>query len=141
MDWGKGILVTIIAFVSFILVLVTISIRQDDIHLVTENYYEEEIKYQEHIQREKATSSLGRDVLVWNSQSKVIHLDLPIGAEGSLHFFRPSDAQLDRKIPIKITELGGSEIPIDTLLPGYWRVQLTWTEHGVDYYQEKKIAL
>ncbi len=141
MDWGKGILVTIIAFVSFILVLVTISIRQDDIHLVTENYYEEEIKYQEHIQREKATASLGRDVLLLDSHAKVIRLDLPIGAEGSLHFFRPSDARLDRKIPIRITNLGGSEIPLGSLLPGYWRVQLNWTENGVNYYQEKKIAL
>ena len=141
MDWGKGILVTIIAFVIFILVLVTISIRQDDIHLVTENYYEEEIKYQEHIQREKATASLGRDVLLLDSHAKVIKLDLPIGAEGSLHFFRPSDARLDRKIPIIITNLGGSEIPLRSLLPGYWRVQLNWTENGVNYYQEKKIAL
>lgn len=141
MDWGKGILVTIIAFVGFILVLVVISIRQDDIHLVTENYYAEEIKYQEHIQREKATASLGRDVLLLDSHAKVIQLDLPIGAEGSLHFFRPSDARLDRKIPIRITNLGGSEIPLESLLPGYWRVQLTWTENGINYYQEKKIAL
>jgi hypothetical protein len=141
MDWGKGILVTIIAFVSFILVLVTISIRQDDIHLVTENYYEEEIKYQEHIQREKATASLGRDVLLLDSNALVIQLDLPLGAEGTLHFFRPSDARLDRKIPIKINNLEGSEIPIGSLLPGYWKVQLTWSENGVNYYQEKKIAL
>ncbi len=141
MDWGKGILVTIIAFVSFILVLVTISIRQDDIHLVTENYYEEEIKYQEHIQREKATASLGRDVLLLDSNALVIQLDLPLGAEGTLHFFRPSDARLDRKIPIKINNLEGSEIPIGSLLPGYWKVQLTWTENGLNYYQEKKIAL
>lgn len=141
MDWGKGILVTIIAFVSFILVLVIISIRQDDIHLVTENYYEEEIKYQEHIQREKATASLGRDVLLLDSNALVIQLDLPLGAEGTLHFFRPSDARLDRKIPIKINNLEGSEIPIGSLLPGYWKVQLTWSENGVNYYQEKKIAL
>jgi hypothetical protein len=141
MDWGKGILVTIIVFVSFILVLVTISVRQDDIHLVTENYYEEEMKYQEHIQREQATAELGRDVLVLDAQGKVMQLDLPIGAKGSLHFFRPSDAGLDLKIPIHITEAGGGEIPLGDLLPGYWRVKLTWTENGVNYYQEKKIEL
>ena len=141
MDWGKGILVTIIVFVSFILVLVTISVRQDDIHLVTENYYEEEMKYQEHIQREQATAELGRDVLVLDAQGKVMQLALPIGAKGSLHFFRPSDAGLDLKIPIHITEDGGGEIPVGDLLPGYWRVKLSWTENGVNYYQEKKITL
>ena len=49
MDWGKGILLTIIAFVAFIMTLVVISVKQDDIHLVTENYYEKEIKYQDQI--------------------------------------------------------------------------------------------
>ena len=54
MDWGKGILLTIIAFVGFIMTLVVISVRQDDIHLVAENYYEKEIKYQDQIEREKS---------------------------------------------------------------------------------------
>ncbi len=40
MDWGKGIVLTIIGFVALIMTMVVISVRMDGIELVTENYYE-----------------------------------------------------------------------------------------------------
>lgn len=141
MDWGKGILLTIIAFVGFILTLVVISVRQDDIHLVTENYYEKEIKYQEHIEREKSAAGLDREVLVFDSETKSMLLDLPVGAMGNLQLFRPSDARLDQEFPLDITEVGKTTVPLGKLKSGYWRVQLTWTENGVEFYEEKKISL
>jgi hypothetical protein len=141
MDWGKGILVTIIAFVSFMVTLVVISVKQDDIHLVAENYYEKEIKYQDQIDREKASVGLDREVLVYDAQRKSMILDLPVGAKGNLQLFRPSDARLDQEVNLNITDSGKTTIPLDKLKSGYWRVQLTWTEGGVDFYQEKKINL
>ncbi len=141
MDWGKGILLTIIAFVGFIMTLVVISVRQDDIHLVTENYYEKEIKYQDQIDRESASANLDREVLQFDAQSKSILLDLPVGAKGSLQLFRPSDARLDREFALEITDLGKTSVSLGQLKSGYWKVQLTWTEDGVEFYQEKKINL
>ncbi|GMQ29364.1 FixH family protein [Algoriphagus confluentis] len=141
MDWGKGILLTIFAFVAFIMVLVVISVKQDDIHLVTENYYEKEIKYQEQIEREKSASTLEREVLVYDGASQSMVLDLPVGAKGNLQLFRPSDARLDQELILEITEAGKTLVPLKNLKPGYWRVQLTWSEGGVDYYQEKKIHI
>lgn len=141
MDWGKGILLTIIAFVGFILTLVVISVRQDDIHLVTENYYEKEIKYQEHINRETSAAGLDREVLVYDSETKSMILDLPVGAKGSLQLFRPSDARLDQDLLLNILEEGKTTVPLEKLKSGYWKVQLTWTENGVDFYQEKKITI
>lgn len=141
MDWGKGILLTIIAFVGFILTLVIISVRQDDIHLVTENYYEKEIKYQDQIDRETSAAGLNREVLVFDSQAKTVVLDLPVGAKGNLQLFRPSDARLDQELSLDILEEGKTTVPLEKLKSGYWKVQLTWTENGVDFYQEKKISL
>jgi hypothetical protein len=141
MDWGKGILLTIVAFVGFIMTLVVISVQQDDIHLVTENYYEKEINYQQHIEREKSASTLDREVLLFDAQGKVMLLDLPQGAKGSLQLFRPSDARLDREFQLEITSEGKTKVPLEDLKAGYWRVQLTWTENGMDFYEEKKITL
>lgn len=141
MDWGKGILLTIIAFVAFIMTLVVISVRQDDIHLVAENYYEKEIKYQDQIDREVSASALGREVLVYDGQEKAMILDLPVGAKGSLQLFRPSDARLDKNLPVEITSEGKTKVSLQDLKSGYWRVQLTWTENGVDFYEEKKITI
>lgn len=141
MDWGKGILLTIIAFVGFIMTLVVISVRQDDIHLVTENYYEKEIKYQDQIEREKSAAGLDREVLAYDALTKTMVLDLPVGVKGNLQLFRPSDARLDQQLPIDILEEGKTSVPLEKLKSGYWRVQLTWTENGVDFYQEKKISI
>jgi hypothetical protein len=141
MDWGKGILLTIIAFVGFILTLVVISVRQDDIHLVTENYYEKELKYQDQIDRETSAAGLDREVLVFDAVSKSMVLDLPVGAKGDLKLFRPSDERLDQELSLDILEEGKTTVPLEKLKAGYWKVQLTWTENGVDFYQEKKISL
>lgn len=141
MDWGKGILLTIIAFVAFIMTLVVISVRQDDIHLVAENYYEKEIKYQDQIDREVSASALDREVLVYDGQEKAMILDLPVGAKGSLQLFRPSDARLDKNVPVEIITEGKTKVSLQDLKAGYWRVQLTWTENGVDFYEEKKITI
>lgn len=141
MDWGKGIILTIIGFVALIMTMVVISVRMDGIELVTENYYEEEIKYQDRIDESKSANDLDREVISFDAQSKVIELDLPNGTKGSLQLFRPSDSSLDQEIQLDVTHSGITQIPLKELKSGYWKVQLNWTENGVDHYQEKKITI
>ena len=141
MDWGKGIILTIIGFVALIMTMVVISVRMDGIELVTENYYEEEIKYQARIDESKSADDLDREVISFDAQSKVIELDLPNGTKGSLQLFRPSDSSLDQEIQLDVTHSGITQIPLKELKSGYWKVQLNWTENGVDRYQEKKITI
>lgn len=141
MDWGKGILLTIIGFVALIMTMVVISVRMDGIELVTENYYEEEIKYQDRIDESNSAQELNREVITYDVQSKVLELDLPNGTKGSLQLFRPSDSSLDQKIKIEVTHSGKTAVPVELLESGYWKVQLNWSENGVDHYQEKKITI
>lgn len=141
MDWGKGILLTIIGFVVLIITLVVISVRMDGIELVTENYYEEEIKYQEQIDKENSALRLDREVMSYDANSKSVLLDLPKGATGKLQLFRPSDSNLDQELTITAANEGPTLIPVENLKAGYWKFQLNWTEGGKDYYEEKKIDL
>lgn len=141
MDWGKGIFFTIIGFVALIMTMVVISVRMDGIELVTENYYEEEIKYQDRIDESNSAIELDREVISYNSQTNVIELDLPKGVIGSLQLFRPSDSSLDQKINVEVTHSGKTEVPLKELKSGYWKIQLSWSENGVDHYQEKKITI
>jgi len=141
MDWGKGIALTIIGFVVLIVTMVVISVRMDGIELVTENYYEEEIKYQDRIDESNSAEELGREVISYDTQSKVIELDLPNGTIGSLQLFRPSDSSLDQTIKVEVTHSGKTAVPVEQLKSGYWKVQLNWSENGVQHYQEKKITI
>lgn len=141
MDWGKGIFITIVVFVIFMISLVVVCVKQDDIHLVTQNYYEEEIKYQDQIEKMINASEIGYTVLVYDSQLKKVDLKLPKGAKGTLHLFRPSDARLDQKIAFDITESNSSSVDVKDLKPGYWRIKLSWSEDGKEFYEEKKINI
>lgn len=141
MNWGKGIILTLIAFGTIILSMVAICVKQDDIHLVTQNYYEEEIKYQEQIDKISNASHLGYEALKFDSLQKELHVQLPVGAKGTLHLFRPSDARLDQKINFDISSEDGNVVKLSQLKPGYWKVKMTWEEKGMAYYSEEKINL
>ena len=141
MDWGKGILLTIIGFVALIMTLVVISVRMDGIELVTENYYQAEINYQDRIDQESSALRLDRTVITYHSIDKNLVLDLPSGTNGKLQLFRPSDATLDREIAVTALDSNHTSVSLKDLKSGYWKVQLSWIEAGKNYYEEKKITL
>ena len=141
MDWGKGILLTIIGFVALIMTLVVISVRMDGIELVTENYYQAEINYQDRIDQESLALRLDRTVITYHSMDKNLLLDLPSGTNGKLQLFRPSDATLDREITVMALDSNLTSVSLKDLKSGYWKVQLSWIEAGKNYYEEKKITL
>jgi hypothetical protein len=141
MDWGKGILLTIIGFVALIMTLVVISVRMDGIELVTENYYQAEINYQDRIDQESSALRLDRKVITYHSIDKNLVLDLPSGTNGKLQLFRPSDATLDREIAVTALDSNLTSVSLKDLKLGYWKVQLSWIEAGKNYYEEKKITL
>jgi hypothetical protein len=141
MDWGKGILITIICFVALIMTLVVISVRMDGIELVTENYYQAEINYQDRIDQESSALRLDRTVITYHSIDKNLVLDLPSGTNGKLQLFRPSDATLDREIAVTALDSNLTSVSLKDLKSGYWKVQLSWIEAGKNYYEEKKITL
>ena len=141
MDWGKGILLAIIGFIVIIMTMVVISVRMEGIEMVTENYYEAEINYQDQIDKEKSTLALEREVLQFDAENQSLFLDLPVGATGILHLFRPSDSKLDQKLTVEIKEENEKTVSIRNLQAGYWKAQLSWQENGESYYQEKKISL
>jgi hypothetical protein len=141
MDWGKGIVITLIVFVGLMVSLVIVCVKQDDIHLVTQNYYEEEIQYQSQIEKMVNANSLDYKVLLYDTQLKKVDLHLPVGSKGTIHLFRPSDARLDQKIDFDVSATNANAFDLKSLKPGYWKLKLTWSENGVDYFHEEKINI
>ncbi|PRY86199.1 FixH family protein [Mongoliibacter ruber] len=141
MNWGSGIVLTLVAFATIMISMVVICVKQDDIHLVTQDYYEQEIKYQEQIDRMINANALDIEAMEYDSQLKSILLHLPEGSKGTLHLFRPSDARLDQKINIDILNSNTNTVDLKSLKEGYWRVKLTWIEDEKEFYLEKKINI
>ena len=141
MNWGHGLMLFFVGFVLFMSTLVVICMRQDNIHLVTQNYYEEEIKYQEKIDKIANATGLNYKVFDYRAQERTVDLNLPADAIGTLHLFRPSDARLDRKYDVNLESGKPFTISLSDLLPGYWRMKLTWEEGGKEYYLEERITI
>jgi len=141
MNWGHGIAIAIGAFIIVIMTMVVISVKMDGIELVTEDYYEKEIKYQDRINSQISATLLDREVIVFDASSKELIFDLPKGTEATLELFRPSDESLDQTLDFTVESEDKMIIRIDKLQKGYWKAQLHWEENGKVFYQEKKLSL
>ncbi|MDN3203152.1 FixH family protein [Algoriphagus sediminis] len=141
MNWGHGIVLAIVGFVAIIMTMVVISVRMTGIELVTDDYYAQEIDYQNQIDRETFANQLDRQVIEFDGQSKTLLFDLPKGTEANLELFRPSDETLDQQIDFQVETDTRTSVSVAELKRGYWRVQLRWQENGVELYEEKKISI
>ncbi len=140
--WGYGIALFFTAFVVFILTAVFTSTKEN-IHLVTENYYAEELAYQKRIDEISNTNSLnGRvDMRVMDKHFEIAFPESAREISGEIQFFRPSDSAFDKAFAIDLNEQGKQEINTVGLIKGYYRVKVTWNMQGKSFYKEEPVYL
>ncbi len=143
-NWGWGILLTLILFIVFIVNLVY-KCTQVDFDLVADNYYEKEIRYQQHIDKEENALGLRQDLVISREDGSV-KLTFPPGfspenLSGSIHFFRPDDASLDFLLDVnpdaELTQL----IPVSELRKGWWEIKVDWNSGSTGYFKSEKIRI
>jgi hypothetical protein len=142
MNFGKWIVVAFILFAAFIATLVTVCVRQDS-PLVTKEYYQEELGYQQQIERERNTQALADKpaITVEANQLRVAYDRLPAIKEGQLKLFRPSDPGLDQSFSVGETSATSQTFVIEHPQPGLYRARFTWLQEGKEYYFEKILVL
>jgi hypothetical protein len=141
MSIGKWIIASFILFAAFIATLVTVCMRQD-ISLVSNTYYQEELQFQQQIAREENTAQLERRPSI-DVREKILTLALnqpTTVTDGTLNIFCPSDADMDRLFPIEGSNTTQS-FDLGGLHSGMYRVKLRWTMKGKEFYQEEVINL
>jgi hypothetical protein len=144
LNWGTGILIGIIVFV-IISITMTVIFMTQDVSLVSDNYYERSLSYQEEIDKQSRTKSLDEQVKI-NFNGEVINILFPIAyleknISGEIYFYRPSNPALDFKLPLHLGEDGSEKILTQRLQKGFWRLKLNWTMDGNGYYSEKSITI
>lgn len=143
-SWGWRIVLAYGGFVAFMLFLVTLCMRQN-VELVADNYYEQELKYEQQIQKLKNASQLPQDLLMKYAPADAnIALQFPKTNEvlqGTITLFRPSDKALDITLPIQPDTLGLQLINARELKKGLWRVKVEWAIGKTPYYTEKTLFI
>jgi nitrogen fixation protein FixH len=144
--WGYGIAGVYIFFALATLGFVIFS-RFHQMDLVTKKYYEEELQYQDHIDRSQRTQSLSK-ALEWeyNATAKIIILKFPAdnavkGISGKIMFFRPSDAAQDLIVPIELSTEGHQLVSASHLSKGMWRMKIFWNAAETEYYSEEILVI
>lgn len=144
--WPKLIIATFVLFASFIGYMVRQAMKTD-VDLVSADYYKKEIAYQQHIDELKATKKLSQQVLINQaSAAEQISLVFPENintakVQGNVHFFRPSNANLDFEVPLQLNSDRQQHFSTSTLNKGFWRVQINWQVSGQTYFTQRDIKI
>lgn len=116
-----------------------------NVDLVTEDYYEKELKYQQHIDLVKSTSTLEQNIDFQITASKIILRYPNIGSAtsytGTVFFFRPSDKQSDFQSTVKVDSSYSQTFITETMDQGLWRAKIFWSVDKNEYYSEFPIII
>ncbi|HED09871.1 MAG TPA: hypothetical protein ENJ10_04230 [Caldithrix abyssi] len=115
--------------------------------LVTSNYYEKSIRYQEKIdQVENALRLESEPKLVYNKDEGRFYIELPASfagkpVSGILRFFRPSDSKLDFSVELKVDNSLKQVVDLPGIYQGKWKLQFSWDDGENKYFLEKIIVV
>ncbi len=138
-----------IIYISFMSVFIGIVIFStfNKVDLVTEDYYEQEIKYQQQIDRISRTNSLSVPVnWYYDKNKRQIKIQFPEeinfkDVEGNILFFRPSDAKQDKVIALRLSSENSQTISTQHLVPGLWKLKIFWQVMQTEFYTEGTLII
>ena len=140
-NWGWGIFLTIIVFMGIIVTIVA-SMMNREVDLVTDRYYDKEIKFQQQIDKEKRTAQSNENIIISYSGDLVkVMFPKYNKPEGELYFYRPSNLHKDFKVPISIDSSFTQLVDITKLDRGLWKLKIDWSSNKNEYYFEKTLML
>ena len=143
LNWGTGIAIFYGAFMLVMIIFVVQS-RKVDHSLVMDNYYEEDLKYQEQMNKIANSKALPVDLEITKTNNKRLQFDFPEvnGAiTGEVWFYRPNDNTRDFRMPVKPDAEGNLFVNTEKLLPGLWRLKVEWKAGSTEYYKEQEVYL
>lgn len=142
-NWGYTIVIIYSVFIIGILFMVyRSSIEKKD--LVSEDYYAEELKYQEIIDQSANTASLS-NVIETEVKEDEIQLTFPSEFNESIYkgtwkLYCAADRSKDVSGNCNIAG-AKSTISYNATVKGLFQLQLTWIKDGKKYYFEKNMTL
>ena len=142
-NWGTGITIAIIGFMSFILYMVY-QATNTNADLYAEDYYDQEIKFQDKIDATSNYKALKEEISIQQNETAVT-IEFPTffstkEVTGSIYFYRANDAKLDKIFPISLSD-NHQKINKSNLVAGIYTVQASWSSNNTSYFFKTKITI
>lgn len=145
-NWGTGIVIAIIAFISFIMFFVVKMTTSHDANhdLVTEEYYKAELGYQKEIDAETNARAASSQIKLKKTPEGLLVI-FPDGfndtnINGIVSLYRPSNKNLDFNLPISLSN-SQLLIPDNQLLEGRWDIKIFWEYASKEFLHKESITL
>lgn len=143
--WPIAIIACFVVFIGAMAAWIVYAVRQD-MDLVRDDYYEQEIRYQQQLDRMNRTQPLRSEVkIAYDAAKQSITIALPaahaLEAKGSIRFYRPSDAKLDHELRLVVAADGTQQIDATALRAGLWKVHVQWMLDEQEYFFDQPLVL
>ena len=143
-NWGTGIVIAFIVFITFILFFVVRMTTDGRANhdLVTEEYYKAELGFQKEIDAEKNANKNAKIFLEKTPEGLLLkfpeNVDLK-KVKGTVSLYRPSNKHLDFDLPITLSQ-AHLLIPDKRLLDGRWDIKISWEDQKENYLHKESIT-
>ncbi len=138
-NWGTGTAIALGAFIALMVgFMVKASTEQEQ--LVAEDYYAQELRYQERLDQLNRTGSGQADLQVVGD-SLLVTLSEVAPSVVLLRLQRPSDERADRSFELRPDDAGRCGVPLTGLLRGLYKAELEWTGPAGIVLVEERIVL
>ncbi len=142
--WPYGIILFFVLLVCCLAAVVVIAATHRE-SMVSENYYEQELKFQDRIdsavRAQKSGANMQLDAAAGKLLVTVPARQLAQNFSGAIELYRPSSSKLDREFPFAPRADGTQALDVSKLAAGLWHVRVKWTAGGLDYFLEQKIKI
>ncbi|PID71024.1 MAG: cytochrome C oxidase Cbb3 [Flavobacteriales bacterium] len=143
-NWGTAIVIAMISFMIFILQFVykTLAVDKYEHHLVSEDYYKDELYYQQEIDKLKNANNLEENVTVERTTEGFL-ITFPKNLElnkitGEVIIQRNSDKRLDFKEQLNLTD-NTMLINNKKLASGKYLIKIDWKLDDKEYLFKENI--
>ena len=144
MHWGVAVGVVYTTFAVATLAVVVFAIA-NPAALVSDDYYQQAMQHDRRMLAIANGRTAGATLTVGSGEGRrTVMLRLApstVARAGTVKFYRPSDASLDRALPLAVDASGIQTIDIADLQSGHWRVKVEWEAAGQPYYVEEAVMV
>lgn len=135
--WGHGVMVALGCFMIFILSLIFFSGNMGE--MVTEDYYEKTISYQDDIDAAKRANKLAKTPEIIEQANGFMLRFAESPQSGEVLFLRSDDSKKDIVRTLKLNSRNEMLIHSVDLQKGEYEVTLRWKQNNEDYLVKERV--
>jgi hypothetical protein len=140
MNWGRGITIAMIAFMSFILYM-AFTLMSKNTDLESEDYYKKEIEFEKEIKALNNTNALKEKVKV-SQNDKYLVVQFPNLEELDsiqVQMYRPNNEKQDQVYSVQNSKV--VMIPVSKLIKGVYEMNIQYKVKEELYMQKESIRI